>query len=151
MKGEEHLKKVIGERLEDGRLQSFYLNGELVDRINVTFLKFGDSWLRLVLTDALTNIKIEEEAIDEIEFYGDDEFKYPIESIDKYFPEFKFYIGKKLLDFKELVLIENESISFGLNFYFENTKNWIIRNQDFPLDRNDYYFKNEIPEDLKEK
>ncbi|GEO23492.1 hypothetical protein [Cyclobacterium qasimii] len=151
MKGEDHLKKVIGRTLEDGRLQSFYLKGELVDRINVTFLKIGDCWLRVVSTDEMTNVKIEEDAIDEIEFYGDNEFKYPIELIDKHFPEFKKYIGKKLLDFKELVLKEAESMSFGINLYFEDNLNWVIHNQDYPIDRNVYYFNNKIPEDLKEK
>lgn len=151
MRGKEILIKVIGEKLIDGRIQSFLLKGELVDQINVTFLNFGNGWLRVVSTDEMTNVTLVEDDIDKIEFYGDDEFKYSIEPIVKHYPEFNKYVGKKLLNFKELVLKKAESMSFGLNLYFEDNQNWVIHNKDYPEDKNEYYFENKIPEDLKEK
>lgn len=151
MRGKDILNKAIGEKLLDGHVQSFLLKGELVDQINVTFLNFGNGWLRVVITDEMTNVTLEEDDIDKIEFYGDDEFKYPVEPIEKHYPEFSRYIGKKLLNFKELVLKKAESMSFGMNLYFEDNQNWVIHNKDYPEDRNEYYFENKIPEDLKEK
>ena len=150
MRGKEILNKAIGEKLIDGRVQSFLLKGELVDQINVTFMNFGNGWLRVVSTDEMTNITLAEDDIDKIEFYGDDEFKYPIEPIVKHYPEFNKYVGKKLLNYKELVLKKAESMSFGLNLYFEDNQNWMIHNKDYLEDRNEYRFEHEIPEGLKE-
>ena len=151
MRGKEILNKAIGEELIDGRIQSFLLKGDLVDQINVTFLNFGNGWLRVVSTDEMTDVTLEEDDIEKIEFYGDDEFKYPVEPIEKHYPEFSRYIGKKLLNFKELVLKKEESLCFGVNLYFEDNQNWVIHNKDYPEDRNEFYFENKIPEDLKEK
>ena len=149
MKGKELLKSVIGKKLESGWVQSFFLKGELVDKINVTFLKF-DYWIRIVSTDEMTKLSIVEESIDKIGHFGDEEFKYPVEPIEKHFPEFEMYYGKKLLNFKELVLKKDEAMSFGLNLYFEDDLSYIIHNQDYPIDKNEYNFENQIPEDLKE-
>ena len=57
MKGEKILNSVTNKSLQNGKIQSFVLKGELVDRINVTFLKF-DKWIRIVSTDEITSIKI---------------------------------------------------------------------------------------------
>ena len=151
MRGKEILDKAIGKKLLDGRVQSFVLKGNLVDQINVTFLNFGNEWLRIVCTDEITDIKIANDDISNINFFGDDEFKYPIEPISRYFPEFSRYIGKKLLNYKELVRKEAKSLSFGLNFYFENSKNWVIYNEEYPDEKNEYIFENKIPEGLLEK
>jgi hypothetical protein len=150
MKGEELIKLAIGKKLKSGRVQSFFLKGELVDRIIVTFLKFDD-WIRIVSTDEMTNLSLEDEAIDEVGYYGGDEFKYPVEPIEIHFPEFKKYIGKKLLAYKELISKKDKGLSFGLNLYFENDLNFVIHNQDYPIDMNEYFFENYIPEDLIEK
>lgn len=150
MQGSDILKKMIGCKLESGIVQSFYLKGELVDRINVTFLKFGD-WIRIVSTDEMTNIKLEKENIQQVDSYGDEEINYPLEPIDKYYPDFSGFIGKELVDYKELVFKNNDSLSFGLNLYFEGNMNFIVHNQDYPIDRNEYLFENHIPKDLVEK
>ncbi|MFC5270445.1 hypothetical protein [Adhaeribacter terreus] len=150
MKGEELIQSAIGQKLKEGKLQSFLLKGELVDRINVTFLKF-DKWIRIMSTDEMTQISKEEDSFGQVEFYGDDEFKYPIEHIDFYFPEFRKYIGKQLLGYKEIVLKNNESLSFGINLYFEDNLNFLVHNQNYPVDRNEYIFENLVPKELKER
>jgi hypothetical protein len=150
MRGEEILNSVTNKPLQNGRIQSFVLKGELVDRINVTFLKF-DKWIRIVSTDEITNVKIEEDSFEEIKSYGDKEFYYPIEPIEKYFSEFKKYTGKKLLNWKELVWKKDKEMSFGINLYFEDNLNLIIHNQEYRIDENQYIFENKIPTDLIEK
>jgi hypothetical protein len=150
MKGEELLKSAIGKKLESGKVQSFCLKNRLVDQINVTFLKF-DQWIKIVSSEEITELKLEENSIEQIEFYGDDEFKYPINPIEIEFPEFRKYIGKVLLDYKELVWENNESLSFGVNLYFEEELNFLIYNNSYQDDRNEYNFENRVPEDLKEK
>ncbi|MEN8123037.1 MAG: hypothetical protein ABFS35_22050 [Bacteroidota bacterium] len=150
MEGEEILNSIIDKTLEDGRIQSFILNGELVDRINVTFLKFN-KWINIVSTDEITTVRIEESSFENIKSYGDKKFYYPIEQTKIYFPEFEKYIGKKLFKWKELVWTKDKKLSFGINLYFENNLNLIIHNQDYPIDKNQYIFKNSIPKDLIEK
>lgn len=151
MGGQEILQGYIGHRIQDGLVQSFYLNDEQVDLINVTFLRFDNKWIRVVSTDESTDIKWETDDIENIKFYGDNEFKYPIRPIGQIFPTFHKYIDKRLLDFKELVLKKSEFISFGVNLYFENDLNFIIKNHDYPIDKNEYFFEKMEFEDLREK
>jgi len=54
MNGKEILDSMIDKRLKKGRIQSFFLNGELVDRINVSYLEF-DNWISVVSTDEVAN------------------------------------------------------------------------------------------------
>lgn len=150
MKGEELIQSAIGQRLEEGKLQSFLLRGELIDRVSVTFLKFN-KWIRIMSTDEMTQITKEENSFDQVKFYGDEEFKYPIDHIELHFPEFRKYIGKQLVGYKELVLKNNEYMSFGINLYFEDNLNFIVHNQNYPIDRNEYIFENLVPEKLKER
>lgn len=150
MKGKDILQGHIGRRLTDGLIQSFELNEELSDLINVTFLKFDDHWTHIVSTDEMTTIRIEEKPIETTEFLGDEELKYPIRPITSVFPDFNQYIGKKLLGFKELVHKDKNTMSFGLNFYFESNLNFIIYNHDYPIDRNEYYFKTVSFDNIKE-
>ncbi|GAL87790.1 hypothetical protein MYP_5021 [Sporocytophaga myxococcoides] len=149
MEGEDLIKSAIGKKLKNGKVQSFYLDNKLSERINVTFLEF-DNWIRIVTTDEVTSLTTEASDLERLEF-GDEEFKYKIEAIEVYFPEFKKYIGKSLTSYKELVLRKSESLSFGLNLYFEDGFNLIIHNQDYPIDKTEYLFENTIPQDLKEK
>jgi hypothetical protein len=150
MQGSNILDRVIGSKLEAGILQSFHLKGKLVERINVTYLKFG-YWIKIVSSDEITNVKIEADNIEQIKSYGDDEFQYQIEPIQNHFPYFLKYIGKELLEYKELVLKKNDTLSFGINLYFEGNMNFIIHNQDYPIDKNEYLFENIIPNDLFER
>ncbi|PVY35667.1 hypothetical protein [Pontibacter virosus] len=150
MEGAEIIQSAIGQRLESGKLQSFILNGELVDRINVTFLKFNN-WVRITSTDEKTKITLEGSSSDKGQLNVDKEFRYPVEDIILHFPEFRKFIGKRLIDYKELVLKSNESLSFGVNLFFEDDLNFLIHNQDYPIDKNEYLFENLVPENLKEK
>ena len=69
--------------------------------------------------------------------------------IGQIFPDFNKYINKGLVDFKELVFKKSESMSFGLNLYFEDDLNFIIH--DNPADKNEYFFEKREFEDLIEK
>ncbi len=150
MNGKEILDCIINKRLKKCRIQSFFLNGELVDRINVTYLKF-DNWISIVSTDEMTTIRKAEDSFESIKSYGDSEFNYPVEQAEIYFPEFEKYIGKKLVEWKELVWKKDNDLSFGINLYFENNLNLIIHNETIPDDKNEYIFENKLPEDLTEK
>jgi len=150
MKNEEIIKSVIGNKLESGRIQSFFLKGELVSRVSVTFLKF-DKWIRVVVTDGSTIIGLENDAFEKIEFYGDEEYRYPINKITNDFPEFEKYYGKKLLAYKEIVHIKDRQDSYGINFYFDNDLNFIIYDHPYPIDENEFFFENTLPIELIEK
>tara|TARA_R110002051_G_scaffold219450_1_gene283482 strand:+ start:2086 stop:2538 length:453 start_codon:yes stop_codon:yes gene_type:complete len=150
MNGKEILDSIINKRLKNGRIQSFFLNGELVDRINVTYLKF-DNWISIVSTDEMTTIRKAEDSFESIKSYGDGEFNYPVEQAEIHFPEFEKYIEKKVVGWKELVWKKDNDLSFGINLYFENNLNLIIHNETIPDDKNEYIFENKLPKDLTEK
>lgn len=143
------LSDQIGKYLVAGKLQSFYLNGELVDRVNVTYLKF-DQWIRIVASMEETILSVDEENIENKTSFGDEEFFYPIYPIEANFPDFEKYIHQRLLGFKELVCKNNEADSFGINLCFESGLNLIIHNR-ADIDQNEYFFENRLPSDLKEK
>jgi hypothetical protein len=42
-------------------------------------------------------------------------------------------------------------MSFGLNLYFEDGLNFIIKNNDYPEDKNEYFFGTLEFDELKEK
>jgi hypothetical protein len=151
MRGPDILQGHVGHKLQAGLIQSFYLKSELVDLINVTFLKFNNKWIRVVSTDESTNIKWETDDIENVKFYGDEEFKYPIQPIGQIFPDFNKYINKRLIDFKELVFKKSEFMSFGVNLYFEDDLNFIIMNHDYPVDKNEYFFEKTEFVDLLER
>ncbi len=119
--------------------------------IIVTFLKFDNKWIRIISTDESTDIQLETDDIENIKFYGDEEFKYPIRPIGQIFPAFKKYINKGLIDFKELVLKKSEVMSFGVNLYFAEDLNFIIKNHDYPIGKNEYFFEKTKFGDLREK
>jgi hypothetical protein len=150
MKGKKIIDSCIGKSLNTGKIQSFVLNGELIDKINVTFLKF-DKWIKIVSTDEITTVENEDNSFDKINSYGDDEFYYPIEKIEIEFSDFKKYKGKRLLKWKELVWKNDSNMSYGINLYFENDLNLIIHNETIPDDNNKYIFENHLPKDLVEK
>jgi hypothetical protein len=149
MRGADLLNAAVGARLDDGRLQSFYLRGELATRICATFLRF-DSWLRIVSTDEMTKVDREDELFGQISAYGDEEYRYPIEPISRHFPKFSRYLGKRLLDWRERVLQRHEAFSFGLSLFFEEDLCLVIHNHDYPIDRQEYYFEHSLPDHLKE-
>ncbi len=150
MEGEKLLNSLIGKPLLKGKIQSFILEGEMSDLINVTFLYF-DAWIRIVSTDEITNVIKETNSFDKITHYGDKNFYYPISLLELHFPKIKNYYGKKLLKWRELVFSKDTDMSYGINLYFEDNTNFIIRNQVYPNDENQYIFANSIPKDLIEK
>ncbi|WP_422356185.1 hypothetical protein [Roseivirga pacifica] len=149
MRNPEIIEKAVGQVLQNGRLQSVVLDGKLVDKINVTFLQF-DNWIRVVTTDEMTNLS-EEKSVEVRPVDENEDFNLTIELVENHFPEFKKFIGKKLIDFKEIVQSEAEAMSFGLNLYFEDDLNFIIYNHDYPVDKNEYFFENSVPAGMKEK
>jgi len=153
-KGTDILNSVIGKELQDGKIQSFFLNGELIDQINSTYLKF-DKWIRIVTTDDMTKVyeirDIEKQQYSDLE----DGMEFPIERIEKHYAEFKKYAGKRLLDWKELVRKESDpkfdQMSVGIKLIFENDLTFIIHNIDYPTDLNEFIFNGQIPEYSTEK
>lgn len=150
MRGKENLESQIGRRLRDGQLKSLYENGEIADLINGLFLKFDDEWIRIVCTDEQTIVDIEKTDLKEYNMLGS-EFEFRVQPIEKFFPDFRKYIDKRLLGFKELVHKKPEFMSFGLNLYFEDNLNFIIRNHDYPRAENEFHFENVDFDDLREK
>lgn len=150
MKGKEILNSCINKTLTTGKVKSFILNGELVDKINVTFLKF-DKWINITSIDEITTINLEDDTFDTVNSYGDNEFYYPINNIEINYSDFNKYKNKQLLKWKELVWKNNPKMSFGINLYFQNNLNLIIHNHTKPEEKNEYIFENNIPNDLIEK
>ncbi len=150
MEGEILLNSFIGKSLLKRKIQSFVLEGEMSDLINVTFLNF-DTWIQIVSTDDITSVRKENIAFDEITHYGDKDFYYPISLLELHFPKINNYYGKKLLKWRELVFSKDTDMSYGINLYFENNMNFIIHNQAYPIDENQYIFTNSIPKGLIEK
>ena len=149
MRNPDIIENTIGKTLSQGRLQSLISKENVVDRINVTYLKF-DKWIKIITTDEMT-ILYEEKSVELRPNDENEDFSLTIEPLENYFPEFKKLIGKKLIDFKEIVRIDAEAMSFGLNLYFEDDLNFIVYNHDYPVDRNEYFFENSIPTGMKEK
>ena len=149
-KGTEILNSVIGKELREGKMQSFFVDGKLIDRINSTYLKF-DKWIRIVTTDDMT--KVYEIKDLEKELYSDlkNGYEFPIERIEKHYSEFEKYSGKKLLDWKELVRKDSESMSLGIKLIFDNDLTFIIHNIDYPTDLNEFIFNDQKPEYSTEK
>lgn len=149
---QEILQRHIGNKLKGGLVQSFYLNNELSDLINVTFIKLDEQWIRIALTDERITIHNQDISIEKVDFYGDEIFNYPIRPIDDVFPDFTKYIGKQLLGYKELFLKESENEYFGINFYFEDNLNFVIVNQfSENEEKNKYLFSLTDLTKLKEK
>ena len=144
------LEDNIGSVLQDGLVQSFELEGSIVDEINATFLKFN-TWIKIVSSEGETTVSNEMSNIKNITEIGDDTFRYRISQIQDKFPEFKKYIGRKLIGIKEFISRKNSDLSFGLNLFFEDDLNLIIHNVSYSEDRTEYIFQNKIPLDLEEK
>jgi hypothetical protein len=151
MRGEQILEKQVGRLLTAGKAEFFQLPGQAAERINVTFLKFDNEWIRLVTTDEQTSVYPVIDDIDLIEKFTNEEFKYPLIPIGQLHPEFQKFIGMRLVDFKELISIKTEDFSFGVNLYLENNLNLIIRNHEYPADKTEYLFEQTKFIDLREK
>lgn len=151
MRGQEILKGLVGRSLTDGQVKSLSINGEAVNLINVSFLKFDKDWIRIVCTDEQTDIQFEDENLSAFNLKTENGVEFSVNPIGQFFPDFNKYLGKRLLGFKELVLKESEFMSFGLSLEFEGDLIFTIRNHDYPVDRNEYLFGKVHFDDLREK
>jgi len=79
-----------------------------------------------------------------------DGIEFPMELIENHYSDFSKYLNKELLDWKEIVRKDAQEMSFGIKLIFENNLNFIIHNQDYPIDLNEFIFDNKISEHLTE-
>ncbi len=147
------LYKRIGQRLTDGIFQSFVIDGQIIDKFNVVFLKF-DLWLTIATSEERTFIK-QIETVEQIKSFSTDynsTFEYPLSKIENEFPDFKKFIGQTLHSFNELIWIDNSNISGGLKLYFENGLSLTLYDEWKDGDnRMNFSFDNKLPDKLKEK
>jgi hypothetical protein len=151
MRGQEILKGLVGRNLTDGQVKSLYINGEPLNLINVSFLKFDKDWIRIVCTDEQTDIQFENEDLNKFDLKTEDGAEFSVTPIGQLFPDFNKYLNKRLLGFKELVLNKSEFMSFGLSLKFEGGLIFTIRNYNYPVDKNEYLFEKVDFDDLREK
>lgn len=149
MQGKEILERQIGKPLIEGKVKCITIHGNPPQPISVTFLLFGNDWIRIMTTDEQTAIRADSEDMNELEV--EQGFKFQSIPLDQIHSDFQKFIGKRLMTFKELVSLKTEHFSFGLNLYFEGDMNFIIRNHDYPVDKTEYLFKQTHFEDLREK
>ena len=150
-KGHDILKKQLGLQLAGGIVQSYFYNGQLFNKINVTYLKFN-SWLHITTSDETAILEIVDDQPVKIESWtdnGNNTADYPLTKIYNEFPVFEKFIGKTLVDFSELVLPDDYEITCGLKLYFGNNDALILYTDN---DDNSYYsFDNKVPLELIEK
>ena len=141
------LKNRIGQSLKDGLIQSFYLDGKLVDEINVVFLRF-DTWISVVTTDETSILEVKKEPVEsKSKGAEEDRFKYPLAKIQNTYPTFKKYVNETLQNYKELVF-KGSDIVCGIKLYFSNNLTMILYSD---TDENSYLlFKDAIPGSIEE-
>ena len=150
-KGAEILRTQIGKKLHGGLFQSFFLDGELIDNINVLYLKF-EKWIHITTTDETAILEVQEKSPKQIIGWNDDngvKFEYPLTDLSERFDEFKNYIDLELKGFTELVDKEFEGIACGLKLQFENRLT--LTTYSNPEEETFIIFNGKIPNDLKEK
>ncbi|HAA12187.1 MAG TPA: hypothetical protein DCE41_11000 [Cytophagales bacterium] len=150
-KGAEILRSQVGKKLRGGLFQSFYFDDELVDNINVLFLKF-EMWIHITTTDETAILEVQEEKPKQIIGWTDDDgvkFEYPLTDLSEKFNEFNNYVDLELTGFTELVDKEFEGKVCGLKFQFENGLS--LTTYSNSEDETFILFNGEILDDLKEK
>lgn len=127
------LKDKIAKQLTGGLIQSFSHDGELVERINVFFLKF-DTWLHITVSEGTAIVKdigSENPLENNVEFEVDGQnFQYVITEANKVFPELKPLLGATLEGFNELVWRKDESYSCGFKLTFSNGNTLVVQTDD---------------------
>ena len=150
-RGIDLLKNQIGKKLQFGKIQSFYLNDELIDQTNVLYLKF-DTLLQITTSDETKILKVINGIPEQIQGWTDKQgvkFEYPIIDFLKSNKKLQEVIGKKLISFSELETKKYGGICCGLKLDFEEGLTLIIYSNSEELS-----FLNtngSIPNDLKEK
>ena len=140
MKNREIIENLIGAELTEGTIESYYYKNELINLVLKTYLKFENKWIEIVSTDEMTFIRLSDENIANYREYGNEEFKYTCNPFSQIYPEFNNYVGKKLLNIKEIVKREDESLSFGITLNFSENLFLTIFNHDYPKDENEILF-----------
>ena len=147
--GHEILQKCIGQRLTNGIFESYYFNGQLSNKIHVTYLKF-EKWLHITTTDFTAISEIETTELEQIKSWTNEDnsrVEFPLTKIEIEFPLFKNLIGRVLIDFNELYPLEYDEC-VGLKFYFDNGLTLI---QYSDSEENSHFsFDNIIPLNLRE-
>jgi hypothetical protein len=147
MKDKNRLLECIGKSLVDGRLQMLEVNGKQVNFINVVFLKFDITWLRIRISDESVDVR-ELEDINECLDFTDGEFGFCSFGIAQKFKEFENLLGQSLLKVYELKHKTQTSFSFGIKIILENESCFIIRNTGYPNEKLELYFEEKIFDDL---
>lgn len=143
------LQKVVGKKLVESLVQSFYLNGELIDKVNVLFLKF-DTWLHLTISDGSLIIKelgVERPTSKHFEVEPS-AFQYSIVDPVQILPEIATFYGDTVERVNRIVWREDDHYVCGLRLYFGNKKSLIVQ-----VDSEDFLHlsvDNEVYKDLKE-
>ncbi len=138
----EIIKSLFGKRLTDGKIQSFHLNGKLANKINCTFLQFEDKWLRIVVDDEIATLHIVNQAPKKNGCKAD--FYYPITNIINCYPEFQKYLGKKLIECKELIEENHDySYCYGVLLKFEENEDFIIFDH-ISIDQQEFIFNGRL-------
>ena len=147
-KGKEILMSQIGQKLQDGIIQSFVLNGEIKDDVNVLYLKFN-TWIRIVADDGTAISKVTDgPKATEPWIEKGDKIAYPLTRIEEKFAQFRNYIGLTLMNCKELIVTEN-NISCGVKFIFENNNVFSVYSD--TQDVSFILFDDTLPENITEK
>ncbi len=136
------MKNLIGKKITDGKIQSFYLRGKIHNKINCTFLKF-DKWIKIVISDGILTVEEDNQRQNEGCLSN---FYYPIIDIIKYYPEFEKYIGKEIIAYNELVSKNNSNWVCGISIQFEDNLTFIIY-ETFD-EKNEFVFENKVPKGL---
>ncbi len=116
------MKDLTGKIIRDGKIQSFYLQGNLVSKINSLFFKL-DTWIKIVISDGVLTIEKDNQTTDEgclSEFY------YPIAKILTLYPIFEEYLGKKIIECNQLISEANSNWQCGVIMRFEDNLTLII-------------------------
>ena len=145
--GEEIIQNCVGQILRDGMFDSYVFNGSLSNKINLTFLQF-DNWISLDTSDWVAIHKTKENEMQEILSWVDSDnntIEFPRKLIESDYPNFRQFIGKKFLSFKELMLAPIGD-SCGLLLEFSESKFLVIYSDSDEVTH--YFFDKTIPDGL---
>jgi hypothetical protein len=146
--GEAIIQNCVGQILTDGMFDTYLFNGILSNKINLTFLRF-DSWICLDTDDWVSIHTTKENEMHEILSWIDDDnniIEFPRKRIEFDYPNFRQFIGKKFLSFKELISSPIGD-SCGLLLEFSDSKFLGIYSDNDEVTH--YFFDKNIPDGLE--
>lgn len=146
--GEAIIRNCVGQILRDAMFDTYVFNGSLSNKINLTFLRF-DSWICLDTDDWVAIHKMKENEMQEILSWVDSDnntIEFSRKRIESDYPNFRQFIGKKFLCFKEL-MPSPISESCGLLLEFSDSKFLGIYSDNDEVTH--YFFDKNIPDGLE--